>query len=351
MIDPQELEGILDETVRRLGEDVRASTKYHDPRAFQDRVFEVLRDLVAGRGININAPFHVHAFPDILANGFGIEVKTTTKDSWTSVGNSVFEGMRDESVKKIYVVFAKLGGMPGVRWGRYEERITHVRISHAPRFVLEMDRDASLFEHMDVTYEEFARLPSREKMRYVRKYSRERLRPGESLWWLEDEEEDTAVPVPIQIYMALPERDKVKLRAECALLFPQIVGSGRDKRKYADVALYLLGEHNVIAPQTRDLFSAGSVAGEERGGIYIRKAFLNPKKKIQEAMIEAASRLDDSLFVRYWGESVPPEKRIARWLNKVDKLAKDWKPSDDLFLDVPREPESDTDLFTDLENE
>lgn len=346
MIEQEEFEGLLDEVVKRLGEEVRTTNQYRDPKEFENRVRDLLHEEAEGRGIKIAPSFHPHAFPDITANGFGVEVKTTTKDNWLSVGNSVFEGMRDSSVKKIYVVFGKLGGMPGVKWGRYEERITHVRISHAPRFVLEMERDSPLFNHMDVTYEEFAQLSPNEKMRHVRKYSRERLQPGESLWWLEDEE-GGAMPVAVRIYMALPESEKIKLRAECMLLFPQIVGSGRDRRKYADVALYLLSAHNVIAPQTRDMFSAGSVAGAERGGIYIRKALLNSEKNMQEAMKEAALRLDDGLFVRYWGESVPPERRIAKWLAKADQLARGWKPSDELFKDVERD--SPLDLLQGLE--
>jgi len=41
--------------------------------------------------------------------------------------------------------------------------------------------------------------------------------------------------------------------------------------------------------------------------------------------------LDDRLFVEYWGESCPPDKRIARWLEKADALAVGWKPSESLF--------------------
>lgn len=40
-----------------------------------------------------------------------------------------------------------------------------------------------------------------------------------------------------------------------------------------------------------------------------------------------------ALFIEYWGESVPPENRIAAWLRKADKLAKGWKPSEHLFKD------------------
>jgi len=54
---------------------------------------------------------------------------------------------------------------------------------------------------------------------------------------------------------------------------------------------------------------------------------------IEQEIREAALRMDDALFVEYWGESVAPEKRIARWLEKADENARDWKPSASLFLD------------------
>ena len=43
--------------------------------------------------------------------------------------------------------------------------------------------------------------------------------------------------------------------------------------------------------------------------------------------------MSDALFVEYWGESVPPEQRIRRWLEKADALATGWIPSESLFLD------------------
>lgn len=95
--------------------------------------------------------------------------------------------------------------------------------------------------------------------------------------------------------------------------------------------LYLLTYHGVIAHQARDLFSAGSVANPENddaGGLYIERAL----KLIENEMREAALRMEDALFVEYWEESVNPDQRIRRWLEKADAIAKDWKPSAKLFL-------------------
>lgn len=78
-------------------------------------------------------------------------------------------------------------------------------------------------------------------------------------------------------------------------------------------------------------FSAGSVANpknDDSGGIYIARAL----KLIEKDMEEAALRLDDALFVEYWGKSVPPHERIKQWLDRADELAIGWKPSEHLFL-------------------
>jgi len=111
-----------------------------------------------------------------------------------------------------------------------------------------------------------------------------------------------------------------------------IVDSGRSRNKYDDMVLYLLTYHGIVCHQARDLFSAGSVAdpnNDDKGGINIERSL----RLIEDEMRDAALRMDDALFVEYWGESVAPEKRIARWLEKADKIAKDWVPSESLFLD------------------
>jgi hypothetical protein len=324
-VTPQEFEGILDKAVQRLNQDVQKA-EFQGADTFQQRVFDVLSEVSKGENIGINPTFHVHAFPDIRANGFGVEVKTTNKDSWQSVGNSVFEGMRDRSVKSIYVVFGKMGGMPAVKWGKYEDRITHVRISHAPRFVLEMDGESSLFGKMKISYDDFAKLTPEEKMAHIRKYSRGRLKKGERLWWLEDEN-SAGIPLAIKLYMNLTNAEKKKLRAEGALMCPQICGGSRQKDKYNDVAFFFLKHHNVFCPQTRDLFTAGSVAGKERGGNYLARSL----KNIETEMRQAALRMDGALFVEYWGKDYPPEQRLKEWLKRADSFATSWRPSDALF--------------------
>jgi hypothetical protein len=189
----------------------------------------------------------------------------------------------------------------------------------------------SLFDGMGIRYDDFRKLPMQDKMKYIRAYAR-KIHPDGRLWWIEDKDTDEhTLPAEARLYTNLTTEEKTRLRAEAALLCPNIVKSGRSHNKYDDRVLYLLTYHGVLCHQARDLFSAGSVANpdnDDEGGIYIKRAL----KLIEKEMRKAALRMDDALFVEYWGESVPPEKRIQKWLEKADGVASGWTPSTSLFL-------------------
>lgn len=332
-----EFEDILDRCCERLTAEARASG-FKTSAQFENRVREVLRDLTADDNsfeIYFNPP--PQAFPDIAMGEYGVEVKFTLNDTWRSIANSVLETQRVDEVKHIYIVFGKMGGLPEVRWGEYEESVIHVRTSHVPRFEVELPINnevakESLFKQMGIAYDDFRKLDMQDKMRYIRAYAR-KIHPDGRLWWVEDAGMDEhTTPVQARLYTNLSVEEKTRLRAEAALLCPSIVKSGRSRNKYDDMVLFLLTYHGVLCHQARDLFSAGSVANpknDDAGGIYIERAL----KLIEKDMREAAARMDDALFVEYWGESVAPENRIKRWLEKADELAQDWIPSKSLFVD------------------
>lgn len=330
MIKKQEFESILDEVVVRLTAEA-ISTPFLQSKTFENRVRELFQEVGSDKGVAIDFDPHPYGFPDIAMNEYGVEVKFTTNDTWRSVANSVFEGLRVEGVKHIYVLFGKMGGTPEVRWGKYEDCVMHVRTSHVPRFEVEIGAKQSLFSKMGIPYEQFKEADHEEKMRYVRKYARGRLKQGERLWWLEDEsDQQHSLPMQARLYIHLEQKEKRKLRAEAALLCPQIVKSSRSKNKYDDVVLYILTYHGVLCSQARDLFSAGSVAlraDGTRGGNYILRAL----KDIEDEIKQAAQKLDDKLFIEYWGESCAPDKRISKWLKKADGHADGWTPSKELF--------------------
>jgi hypothetical protein len=332
-----EFENLLENLCQQLNAELERGAKFTRSSDFELAVRESASSMLGEGAVNFEP--HPYVFPDIVVGDFGIEVKFTTNDTWRSVANSVFESTRDKDVKHVYIVFGKMGGKPEVSWGIYEESVIHVRTSHVPRFEVEVpprsssanNQKESLFQKFGIDYPSFSILPLQEKMQYVRAYARGRLKQGERLWWLEDSpDQPRSLPIQVRLFPRLEQAERRKLRAEAALLCPQIVSSGSSRKKYQDVAMFLLTYHGVIAPQTRDLFSAGSVAlraNAERGGIYILRSL----RDIEAEMREAAKTLEDALFEEYWKEVVAPQDRIRRWLQLADGYAKDWVPSKELF--------------------
>lgn len=315
----------------RLSDEAKRKGAFELPKDFENRARHLLIELGRQNNIQINLSPHPHVFPDIVVGEFGIEVKFTTNDTWRSIANSIFEGTRSDEVKHVYVLYGKMGGTAEVRCGKYEDCVMHVRTSHVPRFEVDMNAEQSLFEKLGINYKDFCSLRPEEKMHYIRKYARGRLKSGERLWWLEEKaEQEHSLPLEVRLYMRLTQEEKRKLRGEAALLCPQIVQSSRTKNKYNDAVMYILTYHGVLCPQARDLFSAGSVAlrnDNTRGGSYILRAL----QDIESEMRNAAASLEDALFVEYWGLSVPPRKRISEWLSRADEFASGWRPSEVLF--------------------
>jgi hypothetical protein len=325
-------EEILDKVCSQLDAETK-QTPMLEAKQFENRVREVTAHYFPSGTIDFDPA--AQAFPDIeiRGRGVGIEVKFSTSDTWRSVANSVLETNRVDAVDKVYLVFGKMGGTPGVRWGEYERCVMHVRTSHVPRFEVDLDTKESLFTVMQTPYDEFRRLAMHEKMGLIRTYARGRLKGGERLWWLEDAPNvEHTLPIQARLYTHLPLQEKTRLRAEAVLLCPGIVASGRARRKYDDAVLFLLTYHGVLCHQARDLFSAGSVANpsnDNDGGIYIERAI----KLLEPEILLAAARMDSALFEEYWGVAVPPGRRIKEWLKRADELASGWVPSRSLFLE------------------
>ncbi|GAA0608137.1 hypothetical protein [Paenochrobactrum glaciei] len=332
---------ILNEVREILDADVKASAANHKPAAFENFARITFANVLHSYDLENAMEKIDQGFPDIVIGKFGAEIKATESNNWRCVANSVSEGRRALDVEKIYVIYGKMGGIPEVRTADYGASICHVRTSHVPRFEINLDpnNERHLFDTIGITYDQFRHLDMHEKMEHVRTYARARLKPGERLWWLEDNEVDDqqqSMSLAVKVYMDLEDKDKIKLRAEAALMCPQIVAHSRKyKRKYTDPVVYMMAYRGVLCPQARDLFSAGSVAGKVRGGKYVQHAL----KSIEEAMRTAAFELEEALFKEYWETNdIPrPEKRILRWLEMADDYAEKyydgWKPSDYLFLE------------------
>lgn len=163
-----DFEEILNKACELLTLEAR-STGFKTSAHFENRVREVLDEITKNDGsFQIDFNPHPQAFPDIAMGEYGVEVKFTLNDTWRSIANSVLETQRIDEVKHIYVVFGKMGGVPEVRWGEYEQSVIHVRTSHVPRFEIELPSEKaeikeSLFQQMGICYDDFRKLDMQEK--------------------------------------------------------------------------------------------------------------------------------------------------------------------------------------------
>jgi hypothetical protein len=324
MTDAQ-IASLLDVVCSQLTAELQAYGALDNAKKFETRVRQVLAVELAKVG-KVLRDFADQDFPDIVVDDWGIEVKHTKEDKWRTVANSVFEGHRRDDVSRVFIVFAKLGGTPAVRWADYASSVVHVRTSHRPRYEVEVGATKSLFEQMGVSYADFRAMPEREKMVHIRKYARSRLKAGEQLWWLGDDPENPhSLPLEVRLYPTLSDSEKRRLRAEVTFLFPEVLKGSRVRDKYSKAALHLLTYRGVLTSQARDLFSAGSVAGKERGGNYLLRAFAD----LLPEFLDAARRLDPALLQEYWGHAPQTVAgRLSVWAEQADKCAAGWKPSE-----------------------
>jgi hypothetical protein len=206
-------------------------------------------------------------FPDIISNRyFGVEVKTTKKDSWQSIGSSIVESLRDEHIKKIFMLFGILSpNNIDFRCKPYEKCLSEISVTHSPRYVIDMDlkeSDKTIFDKMNIDYESFRKLGDTQ-IDKVRAYYRQKYRNVEAKtmpWWLGNATETPEYE--LRVFSDLPESVKNFYLVRCYALFPEILGTSIDK--FRKPTLWMCSRHSIICSNIRDLFTAGGT-----GNIYV----------------------------------------------------------------------------------
>ena len=191
-------------------------------------------------------------FPDIVAAKFyGVEVKSTKEDHWTSTGSSILESSRIADVERIFMTFGKLGGNPIEFLSRpYEECLYGIAVTHMPRYLIDMrlKQGETIFDKMGVSYDELRLMEN--PVAPVSRYYRSQLKPGESLWWAGDAADET-VSATIRLWSNVPTEAKRRYTVYGCANFPEIFGGNYDR-----YALWLTSQ-GIVDPHIRDQFSAG----------------------------------------------------------------------------------------------
>ena len=191
-------------------------------------------------------------FPDIVAAKFyGIEVKSTKSDHWTSTGSSILETTRLSDVERIYMTFGKLGGHPIEFLSRpYESCLYGIAVTHMPRYLIDMrlNDGETIFDKIGIPYDELRQMHN--PIAPVAEYYRSKLKPGESLWWTGNSA-DESVSATIRLWRNVPLNDRRRYTIYACVNFPEVFGGNYDR-----YALWLTSQ-GIVDTHIRDQFSSG----------------------------------------------------------------------------------------------
>ncbi len=289
------------------------------PIHFEDLVFEQMSE--AAKGTVFEGTIKrvgLHAFPDIVAKGyFGVEVKMTTSDHWTSTGNSILESSRVAGVDKIYIMFGKFGGIPDVCYRIYHECLSEVSVTHSPRYRINMELSLgqSIFDKMGIKYDILRKDPN--PIQKIKTHYRSLLKEGEELWWMEQSGDSRVVSPIIKPFRGLSTAEQEEIIVEAMILFPEMFGNST--AKFERFAAYLISKYNIVCPNARDLFSAG-------GSVKIRikkKSIAVPRilhnlHRRAKSIEKKIKRIDDETLLFYWRINALKKDRLAQWKKLAD---------------------------------
>lgn len=258
------------------------------------------------------------SFPDIVANKYyGVEVKSTEKDHWTSTGSSILESTRNQDVERIYLTFGKLGKPVQFLSRPYEACLSGIAVTHYPRYLIDMRLSAgdTIFDKMGISYDELRLLDN--PVEPVAKYYRSKLKPGESLWWAAGDTE-AIVPPTVKLWTALGHNEKEELVIQGYALFPELFNA-RNPKKYNRFALWLATQKGVVNTNIRDSFSAGGqVLLPTAGGVELKMpAVFGRVAKYHSLIEEMLLTAPDETLKENWQVCKLFENRVKQWCELV----------------------------------
>lgn len=329
---------LLDDTTLALKEKAKQTVNFYKNytgESLEDVVLENMRCFADRYSFNKQdfKKAQKQHFPDIITGDFfGVEVKSTIKDSWQSVGSSIVESLRAEEIEKVFLMFGKLcPNNVDFRCKPYEECLYDISVTHSPRYQIDMDLkiEQTIFSKMGVDYDVFRNDP--DQIQIVRNYYRNKYRESNSEkmpWWIGDEKEFPHLPKALEHNMGVlrlsTDLDKHTidyLKACVFILFPEVLGN--NKTKYNRASLWLCSRHSIINPRFRDSFSAsGQISIYVDGKLKWKKCphIIGTFLELLETIRNIFPELNDDIF--YYSDYV---------IDKND-LFKSWETAADNYL-------------------
>lgn len=261
-------------------------------------------------------------FPDIVANKFyGVEVKTTTKNHWRTTGNSVLESTRIADVERIFMLFGKLGSPIEFKCRPYEECLSEVVVTHSPRYLIDMNLEEgkTIFDKLKIPYDNLRRKDN--PIKPIINYYKSRLKPGQDLWWIDQESEQSSNLV-IDIWSNLDSHQKNNYITKAMLFFPEIFSNKGDK--FSRFAIWLVTREAVVCPNIRDLFTAGGkqdIIIKNKSYIGVSQIFTRLFNNIDN-IIELIINTPVEELNEFWNSNIKESQKINKWIDLVAENSK-----------------------------
>lgn len=262
-----------------------------------------------------------HKFPDIVADGFyGVEVKSTNKDHWTSTGSSIVESTRIDTVENIYMLFGKLGGTPAeFRCRPYQDVMCDIAVTHSPRYLIDMtlEKGETIFDKLNYPYDKLRTSP--EAIDKVKQYYKNKAKKqGDQMpWWIDDSDTDP-IGMNVRLWNSLPVIERNHLKAQMLVLYPEIVNSN-----YGNAAMWLASAKGVVNPSFRDIISAGGRI-YTLDGRYIENGIPKVWKTLAQIfpLIKEYLKNDTVIYpyIKEYNPDIISDNMLNKWIEQVERI-------------------------------
>lgn len=199
-----------DEYLNKLANSCESYFQGKNGKNLEEEVFRAMKENAVGTSFENSIMLVSGArFPDIVAKRmYGVEVKSTIANHWTSIGSSILESTRIDGIERIFLTFGKLGSPVRFLSRPYEECLSGIAVTHYPRYQIDMrlKQGETIFDKMGVTYDELRKMEN--PVIPVSQFYRSRLGPGERLWWATNDTNAECAPATVRLWSALPKEQK-----------------------------------------------------------------------------------------------------------------------------------------------
>ena len=327
------------QTLMKRTNDTLNERATHEPRlykslngtALEGVVYETMKELCTSTtfkpsDIELKS---AQSFPDIITKYFnsetekkyyGVEVKTTKENKWTSTGSSIVESTRIADVSQILMLFGKLGNPIEFRCRPYQECLSGIAVTHSPRYLIDMSLqdNENIFAKMDTTYDMFRNSPN--NIEQVRQYYMREGANNKKLqmpWWM-----NGTTNINLSFFGDLDTAFKFELISRALILFSETYNSD-----YRRTSLWLCSRYSILAPNIRDSFSAGGRC-KSINGIKLKKPYPQIVKRIlvhlpQIKLLLTNPNEDFKLEIKeFWQLAELPNNLFEHWINLVKESFK-----------------------------